>query len=145
MQNAENQNDIVKVSSFKEKPDLNTAKAYLEAGNYLWNAGIFVWNTDTVVSEIRSFAPRIAAVIDELFHSFYTPSEQDELSRLFPLCDKISIDYAVMEKSPHVWCIPASWPWDDLGSFASIEKVTGRLIPQEIKDAQEEYQKNKRG
>ena len=144
MQTIDNQPDIIKVASFREKPDLETAKRYLEAGNYFWNAGIFVWNTMTVEAEMRRFAPQISAVMDALQPSFYTPSEEAELARLFPTCEKISIDYAVMEKSSHVWCIPADWPWDDLGSFAAIEKVTGRPIPQEIKDAQEEYQRSKK-
>ena len=144
IQSADNQGNIVKVKSFCEKPDLETAKRYLLAGNYLWNAGIFVWNTATVEAEIRLHAPGIAAIMDELSPSFYTPLEEPELARLFPRCEKISIDYAVMEKSSDVWCIPADWPWDDLGSFASIEKITGRPIPQEIKDAQDEYQRNKR-
>ncbi len=143
MQTIDNEPDIVKVESFREKPDLETAKSYLEAGNYLWNAGIFVWNTLTVESEIRAHAPQIAGVMDELEKAFYTPSEEAELERLFPTCEKISIDYAVMEKSSHVWCIPADWPWDDLGSFAAIEKVTGRPVPQELKDAQLEYQRAK--
>ena len=144
MKSAENQQDIIKVASFREKPDIETAKRYLEAGNYFWNAGIFVWNTDTVEKEIRTHAPQIAAVFDELSPSFYTSAEESELARLFPTCDKISIDYAVMEKSRDVWCIPADWPWDDLGSFASIEKITGRPIPQNIKDAQDEYQRSKK-
>ena len=144
LQAIDNQPDIIKVASFREKPDFETAKRYLEAGNYFWNAGIFVWNTMTVEAEIRKFAPQISAVMDALQPSFYTPSEEAELGRLFPTCEKISIDYAVMEKSPHVWCIPADWPWDDLGSFAAIEKVTGRPIPQDIKDAQDEYQRKKK-
>ena len=144
MKNTDNQQDVIKVSSFREKPDLETAKRYFAAGNYFWNAGIFVWNTRTVESEIRAHAPRIASIMDELTPSFYTPFEEAELARLFPECEKISIDYAVMEKSRYVWCIPADWPWDDLGSFASIEKVTGHPIPQAIKDAQDEYQRRKK-
>ena len=143
MQTIDNKPDIIKVKSFREKPDLETAKRYLEAGNYFWNAGIFVWNSFTVESEIRTYAPSIAKVMDALESSFYTPSEEVALLELFPTCEKISIDYAVMEKSPHVWCIPADWPWDDLGSFASIEKITGRLVPEEIKKAQDEYQRLK--
>ena len=145
MQTIDNEPDIVKVKRFREKPDLETAKSYLEAGNYLWNAGIFVWNTMTVESEIRTHAPQIAGVMDELEKAFYSPGEEAELERLFPTCEKISIDYAVMEKSSHVWCIPSDWPWDDLGSFAAIEKVTGRPVPQELKDAQAEYQRSKSG
>lgn len=145
MQTIDNEPDIVKVKRFREKPDLETAKSYLEAGNYLWNAGIFVWNSLTVESEIRTHAPQIAGVMDKLEKAFYTPDEEAELERLFPTCEKISIDYAVMEKSPNVWCIPSDWPWDDLGSFAAIEKVTGRPVPQELKDAQLEYQRSKSG
>lgn len=143
MQTIDNKPDIIKVKSFREKPDLETAKRYLKAGNYFWNAGIFVWSTMSVEAEIRAHAPRIAAVMDALEPSFYTPSEEAALADLFPTCEKISIDYAVMEKSSHVWCIPADWPWDDLGSFASIEKITGRTVPEEIKKAQEEYQRLK--
>lgn len=143
MQTIDNEPDIIKVKSFREKPDLETAKRYLKAGNYFWNAGIFVWSTISVEAEIRTHAPRIAAVMDALEPSFYTPSEEAALAELFPTCEKISIDYAVMEKSSHVWCIPADWPWDDLGSFASIEKITGRTVPEEIKKAQEEYQRLK--
>ena len=145
MQTIDNEPDIVKVKRFREKPDLETTKSYLEAGNYLWNAGIFVWNTMTVESEIRTHAPQIAGVMDELEKAFYSPFEEAELERLFPTCEKISIDYAVMEKSSHVWCIPSDLPWDDLGSFAAIEKVTGRPVPQELKDAQAEYQRSKSG
>ena len=143
MQTIDNEPDIIKVKSFREKPDLETAKRYLKAGNYFWNAGIFVWSTLSVETEIRTHAPRIAAVMDALEPSFYTPSEEAALAELFPTCEKISIDYAVMEKSSHVWCIPADWPWNDLGSFASIEKITGRTVPEEIKKAQEEYQRLK--
>ena len=140
MQKTGSQEDIFKVSKFVEKPDLETAKSYLRAGNYLWNAGIFIWNSETIEAEIRHFAPGIAEVMDRLSKSFGTPEEDLETARLFPTCEKISIDYAVMEKSPDVWCIPADWPWDDLGSFAAIERITGREIPAEIKEAQEQYQ-----
>ena len=134
--------EIHKVAAFQEKPDRATAERYLAEGGYYWNAGIFVWNAATIEAELRAFAPQIVEVFDTLEKSFGTPEEAAETERLFPTCEKISIDYAVMEKSAHVHCIPADWPWDDLGSFASIEKVTGRSIPQEIKDAQDEYQRS---
>jgi len=140
MQQTDNQCDIIKVKAFKEKPDLETAKHYLEQGNYFWNAGIFVWSASAVESELRVNAPQIAGIMDQLSPSFYTEKESSELARLFPLCEKISIDYAVMEKSPNVYCIPSDWPWSDLGSFASIEAITGRTIPQHIKDEQDAYQ-----
>ncbi len=111
---------LVKVSEFKEKPDLDTAIGYLEDGHYFWNAGIFVWNVNTIVQELRAYAPQIAAVMDALSPTFFTEKEQAELRRLFPTCEKISIDYAVMEKSPRIYVIAEDLAWSDLGSWGSI-------------------------
>ncbi|MBQ9548263.1 MAG: mannose-1-phosphate guanylyltransferase [Bacteroidales bacterium] len=119
----------VRVAAFKEKPDLETAKGYLARGGYYWNAGIFVWNAATIEAEIRRHAPQIAGVMDALSPSFYTPQEQAAVERLFPTCENISIDYAVMEKSTEVYTLAADWPWSDLGSFEAIEALTGRRIP----------------
>ena len=118
---------ITKVASFKEKPCLEVAQKYLDEGGYFWNAGIFVWNVRTIEAELRKFAPQICAVMDELNVSFGSPEEHDALERLFPTCDKISIDYAVMEKSSDVYVIPGDWEWSDLGSLAALEKVLNKL------------------
>jgi mannose-1-phosphate guanylyltransferase len=108
------------VDSFREKPNLETAKAYLEAGNYLWNAGIFVWNVDTIVDSIRRFTPSLAAIMDEMVTSFYTDKEQIVLRELFPKCEKISIDYAVMEKADYIYTIPGDFGWSDVGTWGSL-------------------------
>ena len=119
---------IVKVASFKEKPSLEVAQAYLDEGGYFWNAGIFVWNVATIEAELRRYAPQICGVMDELAPALFTPAETAELARLFPTCEKISIDYAVMEKSDDVHMIPGHWMWSDLGSFEAIEKITGKKL-----------------
>ena len=111
---------LVKVSEFKEKPDLDTAIRYLEDGRYFWNAGIFVWNVCTIVNELRSYTPQIAEVMDQLSPSLFTENESAELRRLFPTCEKISIDYAVMEKSPRIYVIAEDLGWSDLGSWGSV-------------------------
>lgn len=113
---------LAKVSAFKEKPSREVAEAYLAAGGYFWNAGIFVWKASTVESELRLHAPQIAGVMDALAPYFYTEGESGALDRLFPTCDKISIDYAVMEKSPDVYVVPGDWEWTDLGSFEAVER-----------------------
>lgn len=113
---------IVKVSEFKEKPALETAKAYLADGHYFWNAGIFVWNVKTIVRELRRYAPQIASVMDELSPSLLTAGEQDALRQLFPKCEKVSIDYAVMEKSPSIYVIAEDLAWSDLGSWGSVKE-----------------------
>lgn len=119
---------VVKVSEFKEKPSLEVAQKYLAEGGYFWNAGIFVWNVQTIEKELRAHAPQICGVMDELAPALYTSKEDAELARLFPTCEKISIDYAVMEKSPDVYMIPGLWAWSDLGSFEAIEAITGKKL-----------------
>lgn len=118
---------ICKVEAFKEKPDVETAKGYLAAGNYFWNAGIFVWNADTITNAIRRYAPQIAGVMDELEPALFTDKEAEELKRLFPTCEKISIDYAVMEKAEDIFVLPAEFGWSDLGSWGSLRT----LLPQD--------------
>ena len=111
---------VCPVQAFKEKPDLETARAYLAAGNYYWNAGIFVWTAATIMDQIRRYAPGIAGVMDRLAPSFYTEGEEAALEALFPQCEKISIDYAVMEKSPDIHVIAADFGWSDLGSWSAV-------------------------
>ena len=118
---------ICEVEAFKEKPDVETAKGYLAAGNYFWNAGIFVWNVDTITNAIRRYAPQIAGVMDELEPALFTDKEAEGLKRLFPTCEKISIDYAVMEKAEDIFVLPAEFGWSDLGSWGSLRT----LLPQD--------------
>ncbi len=120
---AEGDDEVVKVSEFKEKPSLETAQKYLSDGGYFWNAGIFICSARSFDDQLRRFAPQISSVMDQLSPALYTDSETSELARLFPTCEKISIDYAVMEKSPDVYMIPGRWAWSDLGSFEAIEKI----------------------
>ncbi|MGN0201566.1 MAG: mannose-1-phosphate guanylyltransferase [Candidatus Cryptobacteroides sp.] len=117
--------EVVKVVKFEEKPDLATAKRYLESGNYFWNAGIFVWTAATIESQIRRHAPQIASVMDGIAASFGTESEQEVLRTLFPTCPKISIDYAVIEKSDVISVIAGDLGWSDLGSYSSVKSHIG--------------------
>ena len=110
----------LKVDSFREKPALEVAKKYLAAGNYLWNAGIFVWNIDTIVESLRAFVPGLAAKMDIMSESFFTPSEREVVGNIFPTCEKISIDYAVMEKADYIYTIPGDFGWSDVGTWGSL-------------------------
>ena len=121
-------NGIKKVSEFKEKPSKEVAEHYLAEGGYFWNAGIFVYGVQTMIAQLREFVPAIAALMDELAPSLYSTAETPALAEIFPQCEKISIDYAVMERSPLVYMAPSSWSWSDLGSFEAIEKVTGKKL-----------------
>ncbi len=115
--------EIIKVGSFREKPTREVAQEYLKQGKYLWNAGIFAWNVETIVESIRLHAPALAAIMDEMSQSFYTPHEEAEAARLFPTCEKISIDYAVMEKSDCIYTVPADFGWSDLGTWGSLHTL----------------------
>ena len=117
--------EIREVDSFREKPDLQTAKQYLEAGNYLWNAGIFVWNVGTIVQSIRQFTPELAAKMDKMAKAFYTPDEASVVAEIFPTCEKISIDYAVMEKADYIYTFPADFGWSDVGTWGSLWTLLG--------------------
>ena len=107
---------IFSVKEFKEKPDLATAKEYLASGKYLWNAGIFVWNVATIIECISTNKPNIAAAMEQII-------ETGDVDNIFPTCEKISIDYAVMEpesKRGRVCTCPADFGWSDLGNWASL-------------------------
>ncbi|MBO5499605.1 MAG: mannose-1-phosphate guanylyltransferase [Bacteroidales bacterium] len=112
--------EICAVESFREKPDLETARRYLEAGNYFWNAGIFVWNVETIVSSIRRFTPDLASRMDRMAESFYTLDEKKVVEEIFPTCEKISIDYAVMEKADYIYTYPSDFGWSDVGTWGSL-------------------------
>lgn len=118
-----NGNEIFNVKAFKEKPNYDLACEYLKAGNYLWNAGIFVWNYETITSEIRTHTPALAAIMDELAKDFFSDKEVDTVKRLFPTCESISIDYAIMEKTKEIYTIPAEFGWSDLGSWGSLHTL----------------------
>lgn len=115
--------EIHKVEVFKEKPNLETAKEYLADGHNLWNAGIFVWNVQTIVKSISKYNSQIAGMMGRIAKSFGSSEERNVVEGLFPLCEKISIDYAVMEpasKEGMVYTHPADFGWSDLGNWASL-------------------------
>lgn len=109
------------VKAFKEKPDLATAEQYLRAGNYLWNAGIFVWNLETISTFIKKYKSNIASDMDKIMAT-------GDVQNTFPQCEKISIDFAVMEPAAAdglVYTHPADFGWSDLGNWASLhDKLT---------------------
>ena len=119
--------EIYRVDAFKEKPDKETAEKYLAEGNFFWNAGIFVWNVRTITSVMRVYAPGIAQIFDRIFPDFYTEKENETIKKLFPTCESISIDYAVMEKAQEIYVLPASFGWSDLGTWGALRG----LLPQD--------------
>ena len=114
--------DICPVAAFKEKPSLELARSYLAAGRYLWNAGIFVWNVQTITACIRRYKAGIAADMDRI-------AATGDVEGIFPQCEKISIDFAVMEPAASdglVYTHPADFGWSDLGNWASLHSLLPR-------------------
>lgn len=112
--------EIFRVDSFKEKPDLETAEKYIRQNNYFWNAGIFIWNVNTIVNAFRVYQPEIAEIFTALMPHYYTENEQQEINAHFPECPNISVDYAILEKSDEIYVFPADFGWSDLGTWGSL-------------------------
>lgn len=110
---------IYKVKTFTEKPNLELAKTFLSSGDFLWNAGIFVWQVKNVVKAFELFQPEMFELFDGEKEHYNTPEEKKAIDRIYPLCTNISIDVAVMEKADNVYVIPASFGWSDLGTWNS--------------------------
>jgi len=117
-------NPIYKVASFREKPDLATAQQYLASGNFTWNSGMFLWQASTIVAELRKYQPEISDIMDRLAPTFFTVREQSMVDQLYADCPKISIDYAVMEKTQIAYVMPAEFGWSDLGTWGSLHTLT---------------------
>ena len=113
---------MFRVDSFKEKPDLETAREYIRRPNMFWNAGIFIWSVNTVVNALRIYAPQINDLFESLLPIYGTDREQAEIDRIYPGCENISVDYAILEKSEEIFCFPASFGWSDLGTWGSLRE-----------------------
>lgn len=122
--NDSNVSGIFKLATFREKPNLPTAIEYLQKGGFTWNSGMFLWSVSTIVNELRQHAPQIAAVMDQMVDRFFTENEQTTVNELFPTCEKISIDYAVMEKTKLAYVLPSEFGWSDLGTWGSLHNLT---------------------
>ena len=123
-QGNEQEEGIFKVASFKEKPDLPTAIGYLKNGGFTWNSGMFMWSAETIVNELRCHVPRIAEIMDRISPSLFEANEQEVVNEWFPTCEKVSIDYAVMEKTQNAFVLPAEFGWSDLGTWGSLHTLT---------------------
>jgi mannose-1-phosphate guanylyltransferase len=112
--------EVLPVVNFREKPDLETAKQYLAAGRYLWNAGIFVWSLQGIRNAYHDYLPAMEQLFDQGRSLFGSEKEQAFIDGMFAQCENISIDYGVMERSPNRFTIPADFGWSDIGTWGSL-------------------------
>ena len=114
------------VARFREKPDADTAKQFLDSGNFYWNAGIFVWRAATIRQALETHAPGVSAHLKQIAASFGTAEYEQVLEREFTAIDGISIDFAVMEKHDNVAVIEAPFEWNDVGNWTALESLVGQ-------------------
>ncbi|MBR6017001.1 MAG: mannose-1-phosphate guanylyltransferase [Paludibacteraceae bacterium] len=119
-----NSDGIFPVKEFKEKPNLETAKKYLESGDYLWNSGIFIWSLSTIQEALREHMPEVDAIFRKGEGIIGTNGERAWIEENFPKCPNISIDYGVMEKAKNVYVLPSSFGWSDLGTWGSLYELS---------------------
>jgi mannose-1-phosphate guanylyltransferase len=115
------------VRRFTEKPNLNRAQEFVAAGNYYWNSGMFIWSARTLANAVREHLPETAPLLEEIAAAYGTPKFEKVFRELYAKCENISVDYAVLEprsaKGEHksnLYCLPAEFSWNDLGSWASL-------------------------
>lgn len=120
-----NEKKVIKVEKFVEKPNLETAKDYLEDGSYLWNGGMFLWNIENILNEIKTYLPNTYEAIKGI-----EEVKEEELQMFinseYYKTDSISIDYGILEKSNEIYVVPSEIGWDDIGSWESIERYRER-------------------
>lgn len=112
--------EIYRVDHFREKPDLETAEQYIRQNNFFWNAGIFIWSASTIVNAFRIYQPSVARVFERIMDVLGTAEEQRIIDEVYPECENISVDYAIMERAEEIFVCPASFGWSDLGTWGSL-------------------------
>ncbi|CAM1339637.1 mannose-1-phosphate guanylyltransferase [Tenacibaculum aestuarii] len=122
----ENSSDIKKVKTFTEKPNLEKATQFLASGDYLWNAGIFVWSVSSILDSFKKHLPEMVNILETEDNVYNTNFEDDFIKRNYEKCENISIDFGIMERSEKVHVLPVDFGWDDLGTWGSLYNKLGK-------------------
>lgn len=116
----QSQQEIKKVLRFTEKPDYDTAKSFLQQGNYMWNAGIFIWSTQSIITAFELYLPEMYQLFVSGIEKLNTQEERDFIEKNYALSENISIDYGILEKAKNVFTLSARFDWNDLGTWGSL-------------------------
>jgi mannose-1-phosphate guanylyltransferase len=129
---------VRRVKRFTEKPDRARAEEFVASGNYAWNGGIFLWSARTLANAIREHSPKMAPLLTQIAAAFGTPDFERVFAEVYPQCENISIDYAVLERrsakgelGSEIYCLPADFAWNDLGSWASLHEHLAECAPED--------------
>lgn len=113
-----------KVKTFTEKPELTLARKFLESGDFVWNAGIFIWSVSSILKAIQLHLPEMAEIFEEVKGKLGTADEKRAIAAAYPQCKSISVDYGIMEKASNVYVCLGDFSWSDLGSWASVHEIS---------------------
>lgn len=127
-----NETEIYKVQQFTEKPTLRNARKYLEEGNYVWNAGIFIWKASAIVNAFEKYSNDLFELFNQGRNFYNEKGEDGFIKDTYPKAHNISVDYAILESSDNVYVIPAGFDWDDLGAWGALY---GKLAKDEDRNA----------
>jgi mannose-1-phosphate guanylyltransferase len=116
--------DIHKVKTFTEKPTLEIAKTFIESGDFLWNAGIFIWSISSIKKAFKQHLPEQYDIFESASQSLFTENEAETIRKFYEQCRSISIDYGIMEKAENVFVIPSEFGWSDLGTWTSLYEIS---------------------
>jgi len=114
---------LKKVKTFTEKPELTLAQKFFDSGDFLWNAGIFVWSVNAIITAFEKHQPELAELFLDCQSAYFTDKEQKQITKAYSQSKNISIDYAIMEKSDHVFVILGDFGWSDLGSWNALHEI----------------------
>ncbi|RYU93714.1 mannose-1-phosphate guanylyltransferase [Emticicia agri] len=134
IQFTESGEDIKRVKTFTEKPNLEWAIKFVKSGEFVWNAGIFIWNVQTIKKAFELFLPEMAEAFDGINDEFYSGKEADALKKAYPQCKNISIDNGVMEKAENVFVVLSDIGWSDLGTWKSLYDISAKDEDQNVID-----------
>ena len=144
----------VPVRRFTEKPNADVAEQFVKAGNFFWNSGMFIWGARTLADALREHLPKTAPLLEEIAASYGTRKFEKTFAKLYPKCENISVDYAVLEPRSAkgegrsgIYCIPAGFGWNDLGSWAALyeHRNDGKRSRRMSFDADESFTLNAEG
>jgi len=133
IQYLEGDSELKKVKTFTEKPSLDLAKAFINSGDFLWNAGIFIFSISTIKAAFKEFVPEQFAMFKEALDAYFTDKESEVIQQIYEQTRAVSIDYAIMEKASNVYVMPATFGWNDLGTWISLYDISEKDADQNVK------------
>lgn len=118
-----NSKPVHPVRGFKEKPDKETAQKFLEAGEYYWNSGMFIWKAKTILDEFESHLPEMYEQVKSAGKNLYGEDHEAAINQFYRSCESVSIDYGIMEHATNVFVVPGEFGWNDVGSWTAVYEL----------------------